>query len=352
MANPYLQARAPGFQGGPQGAPRRKRPNQPQGVARGQQPGFQGGPVRQPPGGAPGPIVGPGGRPNPMPPVQGGPTGGQPGPVVQGGRPGTNPNSLMGVDGHDPLGHQRYWANQGYLVGGNDRFGFQGDGALRQYLQGIQGPGGRPNPTPQPQPQPGPTGGNPGPVVGPGGAQPNPTTPGGMPGGTPGPQTGPGGQGQAGLPLDPIFEMQRRGFEDQLAQRLGMLNPLREQIGAQQQLQSARFDTNEGVDRNRLLESLNARGAYGGGIQSRDMGMLGTDYLRQRQDLANDTASQYGGIAGQEGDARLQYMQQLQEALLAAAGRASNDPYAAVDRKRQGEPDRNRRRKRRAGGGR
>lgn len=117
-----------------------------------------------------------------------------------------------------------------------------------------------------------------------------------------------------------------------LASQLSPIAPGREQLLAGQQLQQTRLGTNEGIDQRSLLESLNARGAYGGGIQNRDMGRLGTDYLRQRQDLATTTAGGLSGYAQQEADARATYQRGLQELLLQLAQRQAVSPYAVTPR--------------------
>ena len=325
----------------------RRRRRAPQGNAYGfhgvRPPSFQGGPSSEPstpsrspitmPGGTPGPIRQPAPAPAPSPV---GIPGGAPGPTVQGGgTPGANPNTLTGMQGHDPLSKQRYWAAQGWLLRNNgEGFRYAGDDALQRYLAstgvGGRGPGdGRPNPGGG---GPGgiPGGGGPGPVIGPGGGA--GAGGGAIPGGGgPGPTPGPGGiDPLSGLPLDPTFEAQRRLLDDALAGRLGALAPLRAQIAAQQQLQGTRLDTNEGVDRGRLLDQMAARGIVGSGIQREDTGRLGTDYLRQRQDLANAAAGQYADLSRAEGEYRNEYSTGLSELLLALAGRQLEDPYAVT----------------------
>jgi hypothetical protein len=309
------------------------------GLRRRRTPGFQGGPVT-------------GANPNTSP-LQGGPTGGAPGPVVDGGSRGTNPNTLIGVEGHTPLDKQRYWAAQGYLLRNNDSdtFRYAGDDALSRYLSaargdrgGLEGPGGRPNPDGIGIPG----GGGPGPVTG-GGAGAGGT--GGIPGGGgPGPVTGGtgsgGGQGQAALPLDPVYMAQRKMLEDALAARLGSLAPQRAQVGANQALQEARLGTNRTMDQAYLNDQMVERGVLGGGIQNASNADLGTNYLRQFQDLGNSSAQQYGDLANMESEAQLQFAQQLADLLTQSAARSASDPYAQAGQG-DGGGGRDRRRRRR-----
>ena len=228
---------------------------------------------------------------------------------------GVNPNSLLDVGGpqtqRNPLEHLDWWAAQGWVYNRHT-------GRFHNINQAV-------DPSANPGPRPDPTGGGPG-----------------IPGGTPGPTTGgqtggggttppPGGTDPAtGLPLDAYFEAQRRALNDALMARLGASAPQRELIAAQQGLQTARLGTNEQVDTRHLLESLAGRGAFGGGIQTRDQGYLGTDYLRQRQDLASNVASGYAGLAQGDAEAQAQYSSGLVEALLALAQRQATSQYAPV----------------------
>jgi hypothetical protein len=180
-------------------------------------------------------------------------------------------------------------------------------------------------------------GGGGGPGI-PGGGGPGPTTGGNNTGGGGNPPPTDGGlppiTDEDGipttLPLDSYFEAQRRQIADALSARLGYINPQREQVGAQQALQEARLNTNEGVDQRRMLEALAGRGAFGGGIQARDQGYLSTDYLRQRQDVAQGSADAYSGLAQQESEAQAQYSSQLMEALMALAQRQAQSQYAVT----------------------
>lgn len=133
-----------------------------------------------------------------------------------------------------------------------------------------------------------------------------------------------------GLPLDPLFEAQRRALEDALAAQLQPLGPARDRILAEQNLQQTRLGTNQGVDQRRLMDLMAARGIVNSGIQARDTGRLATDYLRQYQDLANTTAGQLGEVSTAEAGAQAEYQRGLMELLLALANRSSQDPYAAV----------------------
>lgn len=296
------------------GIPMRRRPGwqgQAQNPARS---GLTGNPV--PPGANPGPRPQPGPNPFHQPP------GGAPGPVVgppnQGQRPGysgLNPNTLLpdapgSVTERNPLEHLDWWSAHGWKYNPQTgRFRYvagQGDA-----VPPGANPGGRP---------PGQGGGT--------------DTGGGAGGGTGG---GTGGGGDANgdgipdnLPLDAYFEAQRRQLNDALMARLGYINPQREQIGADRALQEARLNTNEGVDTNRLLEQLASRGAFGGGVQVRDQGYLGTDYLRQRQDLASQVAQSLSGLSQQESEAQSQYSSGLMEALLALAQRQAASQYAVT----------------------
>lgn len=151
-----------------------------------------------------------------------------------------------------------------------------------------------------------------------------------------------------GLQLNPFLEAGRRSLDDELAARLAGITPGREQLLAQGRLQEARLGTNEGLDRRRMMEMLAERGALGGGVQRIDEGNLATDYLRQRQDLAQMIAEGLAGFSGEEADARGDFQRGLSELYLEAASQQANDPYsptgAANRNPRPGTPRRRRRR--------
>jgi hypothetical protein len=137
----------------------------------------------------------------------------------------------------------------------------------------------------------------------------------------------PGALGPTGLPLDPTFEAGRRMLDDELAARLAAFGPGRAALLAQGQLGEARLGTNEGIDRGRMMEQLAERGALFGGVQRKDEGELSTDYLRQRQDLANMQAQGLADFSAQEGEARGGYQRGLMELLMDSANRSAMSEY-------------------------
>lgn len=132
-------------------------------------------------------------------------------------------------------------------------------------------------------------------------------------------------QQKMGLPLDPQFEMQMRLLNDQLTQALTGANSSKEQLSAYGKQQSGRLSTNQGIEHQDLKDNLAARGVMNSSLYGSNLGDLETNYLRQRQDLANNLASGFSDIYGQESEAILSYNQQLQEALMDLANRAAND---------------------------
>lgn len=216
--------------------------------------------------------------------------------------PPPSPNQFLGPgDQRDPRAHLAWWAQNGWNFNAQTgRFHYVGNGQ----------------------------GGQPG---GPGGGQPGQGN-GGNGGNNGGNGNGNGDNGKPSdqLPLDATFEAQRRAYEDALAAQMGVLGPMREQVGANLGLQGARLDTNQNQDQRSMLESLAGRGAFGGGIQTRDTGNLATNYLRQHQDLANSAAGQYSDIAQRGADAQTQYQQSLAEALLALAQRQAQSQYSVT----------------------
>jgi hypothetical protein len=129
------------------------------------------------------------------------------------------------------------------------------------------------------------------------------------------------------MPLDPAFEAGRRMLDDELAARLAGLEPGRAALLAQGELGQARLGTNEKIDQGRMMEALAERGALFGGVQRKDQGELSTDYLRQRQDLANMQAQGLADFSTQEGEAQGGYQRGLMELLLASAANSAQSPY-------------------------
>lgn len=146
--------------------------------------------------------------------------------------------------------------------------------------------------------------------------------------------------GLEGLPLDPFFEAGRRSLEDEMTGRLASIAGLRGQLGPERDLALARIGTNEGIDRRQLDEGLAGRGVFESGIRTRDQGMLGTQYLRTRQDLANDFGQRTAGLANQEADVRGGYQRGLMELLMDLANRQAQSPYAPTPRREFPRDDR------------
>jgi len=122
-----------------------------------------------------------------------------------------------------------------------------------------------------------------------------------------------------GLPLTPEFEAQMRVYEDQLSAQLAQLGIAKEQIQPMVDLALERMATQQGIETGSLREGLVDRGIYDSGTTTRDWSRLNADYTRQQQDLAMSAAQQYADIAGQEGEAYLNYQQQMIEALIQRA---------------------------------
>jgi hypothetical protein len=123
------------------------------------------------------------------------------------------------------------------------------------------------------------------------------------------------------LPLDPLYEQQRRGIEDQLAAQLAAIGVEREQIPAITQLLTSRMATQQEESTRQLNEGMNARGLYNSGIRTTDLARSDLGYERQRQDLAMQMAERQRALAQQEAEARAAYQSQLMEALLGLAER-------------------------------
>lgn len=119
-------------------------------------------------------------------------------------------------------------------------------------------------------------------------------------------------------------------LSDALSARLAGINPQYGILDANQALQEARLNTNEGVEQRQMLESLAGRGMFGGGVQARDQGLLSTDYTRQRGDLANQLLGQRGQLDLARSEAQGQYSQGLMEALLELAARQAASQYAVA----------------------
>ncbi len=229
----------------------------------------------------------------------------------------------------------------GYGAGGRFGFGRRRRGQTPPWNPNPNAPGGGgrgtpplPGQTPPWNPN-GPSGGGGGgydpmaKLAGPGG-------PGGGAPNVPGPTQWPGGGGGGGggdrnriggLPLDAIYEAQRRALDDQFQSSLDVLGPLREQIRAQQQLALARMETNRGYDTDAMMNDLAARGIVGSGIQAGDEADLATRYLRMTQDLGTATGGALSDVASQRGDLRGDYRNQLAELLLQLAQRSAQSPY-------------------------
>lgn len=130
----------------------------------------------------------------------------------------------------------------------------------------------------------------------------------------------------ASLPLSPYFEAGRRSLNDQYSQTLAQINAGRSQVQPQLNLGLARLGTDQGIDYRRLQSTLADRGIYNSGVTNTSRNQLFTQYDRQRQDYAQQAQDQLGNFAQQDAQARLSYVQGLQQLLLAAAQAAAADP--------------------------
>lgn len=212
--------------------------------------------------------------------------------------------------GRDPTKHAAYWASQGY--------------AYNPATDVWTGPGG------QTQPSAGPV------VNDPNGPQ-TPRPPGDTGAGVPGGQ----------LPLDPRFEAARRGLDANLQNQLAGVSAGQQRLSAEEQLALARMGTNQGIDQQKLLESMAGRGTTNSSIYGDQLGLLATDYGRQRQDLGISVADAMANLGLQAGDANSSYEQGIIEALLGSAQSSANDPYAPTPRPGSNGAQRRRRRRRR-----
>jgi len=157
-----------------------------------------------------------------------------------------------------------------------------------------------------------------------------------------------GTQPSSQLPLDPQFEAQRRYLDANLQRQLAQVNAGQGRLTAEQQLATARMDTNQGVDQQQLLENMAARNTMNSSIYGDQTGLLATDYGRQHADLAASIADAMAGLSGQAGDAQTSYEQGLIEAMSASAQSSANDPDAPTPRPTRKKP-RKRPRKRKRG---
>jgi hypothetical protein len=133
------------------------------------------------------------------------------------------------------------------------------------------------------------------------------------------------------LPLSPAFEAQRRAVNDQLSATLAQIGVAQQEIPAMVNMITARMSTQQGLDTNRLNESMIGRGLYDSSIRQQDTGYLNADYDRGRQDVAMDAVRQYRDLATQQSQARTYAEQQLAEMLLALAQETLGDPSAPVE---------------------
>jgi hypothetical protein len=154
-----------------------------------------------------------------------------------------------------------------------------------------------------------------------------------------GPSLGRQGRRQArrmGLPLDPQFEMGRRGLEDELLAALSGIGSQRGQVSSLADLVGQRLGTNETREKTSADENFVGRGIFRSGVRDEGIQKIGGAYDRQRQDLAFDTANQLSGLGQAESEARLGYTRGLQELLAELARRTATNPNAPMGRGRRG----------------
>ncbi len=133
-----------------------------------------------------------------------------------------------------------------------------------------------------------------------------------------------------GMPLDPMFEQQRRGLDDSLSASLAGISSQRSMIDPRMQQDLARMGTDQSWNTGLMNESEVGRGMYDSSIRGMDATNLNTQYDRMRQDLANQSAEQYSLLAQDEGNAYLGYNQGLMELLLQSAEGSASDPYSPM----------------------
>ena len=222
---------------------------------------------------------------------------------------GLNPNSFLrdSYQGdRNPLQHVRWWENAGWdFRPKTGSFAWGG------------GPGSFPGRVPPGGPDRG--GGRPGP---------------GNPGPTDQDRTPPGLPPGLGMPLDPLFEGDRRMIQDQLMARLAQ---------AQNAFQTGTAQVDEqGLLQNRGLdENVAARGLYGSGIERRGERLIGNEVARGKLGLLQ-------ALTGEQSSAEMDQRRALQEALLNLALRQQQNenlpiPYGQTQgqgRKRAGAPRR------------
>jgi hypothetical protein len=128
------------------------------------------------------------------------------------------------------------------------------------------------------------------------------------------------GYGQAGL----------NSIEDSLAADLAGYGAQYSQIAPQYNLQNARLQTNESLDRQHLAEQLADRNIFNSGVTNTDLTNLAGDYNRQYQDLISQTQGQAAnvtsGISGTVGD----YYKSLADLYNQIASTEYDNPYSPV----------------------
>jgi len=124
---------------------------------------------------------------------------------------------------------------------------------------------------------------------------------------------------QSGVPLTGAYEAGQRTLEDALASQLASLGVAQDQIPAMVELYKQRYATNQAQDVRSANESLAGRGVFDSGLTGQTYGLIGTDYDRQRQDLATSAASEYSSLASQQAEAWQDYQQGLMDLLLQIA---------------------------------
>jgi hypothetical protein len=125
-----------------------------------------------------------------------------------------------------------------------------------------------------------------------------------------------------GMPLDPIYEMDRRQARDSLQAAMT-------QLQNQRQVGLAGLAEEELLGNRNIDENMASRGLYGSGIERRDERLLGNDIAESKMGLLSDFTS---GRTGSQMDFR----RQMQDALMDLARRQQGNKYLPLPKGKRG----------------
>lgn len=133
----------------------------------------------------------------------------------------------------------------------------------------------------------------------------------------------------AAITANPGYVAGLAALEDALAAALQGVGSGKEMAGAQLKLLLERLGITQTESERQSREGANARGIFGSGIMSQDLGQLGQGFGQQREDAGFGYAQTLSGLAQQEAEAKASYGTSLSELLMQAAQSAAQDTSLA-----------------------